>query len=66
VWSLHVTPWCTRGLDPKRSANQVRKLNHLARIFRRRRMEAGALTLASPEVKFVLDTQTQNPLDVTM
>ena len=29
-------------------------------------MEAGALTLASPEVKFVLDTQTQNPLDVTM
>jgi exosome complex exonuclease DIS3/RRP44 len=44
----------------------VRKLNHLARIFRRRRMEAGALTLASPEVKFVLDTQTQNPLDVTM
>jgi len=29
-------------------------------------MAAGALTLASPEVRFVLDQQTQNPLDVAM
>jgi len=50
----------------KVKAEAVLKLNHLAKIFRRRRMEAGALTLASPEVRFVLDTETQNPLDVAM
>jgi exosome complex exonuclease DIS3/RRP44 len=37
--------------DTSPKAESVRKLNHLARIFRRRRMEAGALTLASPEVR---------------
>jgi len=47
-------------------AEAVSKLNHLAKIFRQRRFDAGALTLASPEVRFVLDTQTQNPLDVQM
>ena len=31
-------------------AESVRRLNDLAKIFRKRRMEAGALTLASPEV----------------
>jgi len=41
-------------------------LNHLAKAFRAKRMAAGALTLASPEVRFVLDQQTQNPLDVAM
>lgn len=32
-------------------AEAVSKLNHLAKIFRQRRMDAGALTLASPEVR---------------
>jgi exosome complex exonuclease DIS3/RRP44 len=41
-------------------------LNHLAKGFRAKRMAAGALTLASPEVRFVLDQATQNPLDVAM
>lgn len=33
-------------------AESVRRLNMLAKIFRKRRMDAGALTLASPEVQF--------------
>ena len=44
----------------------VNLLNKLARILRRRRIEAGALTLASPEVRFRLDAETQNPTDVSM
>ncbi len=33
-------------------AESVRRLNELAKIFRKRRMDSGALTLASPEVRF--------------
>lgn len=47
-------------------AESVRQLNRLAKIFRKRRMDAGALTLASPEVRFVLDSESQNPTDVQM
>ncbi|CAM9627658.1 unnamed protein product, partial [Sphacelaria rigidula] len=50
-------------------AEGVRRLNSLAKIFRKRRMDAGALTLASPEaryVRFVLDSESQNPTDVQM
>ena len=42
----------------------VKRLAHLARKFRKRRIDAGALTLASPEVKFVLDSESLNPTDV--
>ena len=42
----------------------VKRLWSLAQKFRKRRMEAGALTLASPEVKFVLDSESLNPTDV--
>uniref|UniRef100_A0A7S2B4Y1 Ribosomal RNA-processing protein 44 n=1 Tax=Octactis speculum TaxID=3111310 RepID=A0A7S2B4Y1_9STRA len=55
--------------DPTRNdvkATAVRNLNSLAKKLRARRMDAGALTLASPEVRFVLDTETQNPLDVQL
>lgn len=45
-------------------ASAVKRLNSLARILRRRRIAAGALTLASPEVKFVLDSESLNPTDV--
>ena len=41
-------------------------MNAIARILRRRRAEAGALQLASPEVKFEIDTETHDPLDVGM
>ncbi|KAG7397620.1 exosome catalytic subunit dis3 [Phytophthora boehmeriae] len=44
----------------------IKTLNVIARRLRAKRIEAGALTLASPEVRFVLDTETQNPLDVQM
>ncbi|CAM9533622.1 unnamed protein product [Discosporangium mesarthrocarpum] len=44
----------------------VKQLNRLSKIFRKRRLEAGALTLASPEVRFVLDSESQNPTDVQM
>jgi len=45
-------------------ASAVKALAHLARIFRKRRLQAGALTLASPEVKFSIDSETLNPTDV--
>ncbi|GLD92419.1 hypothetical protein PINS_up000952 [Pythium insidiosum] len=46
--------------------NGVKTLHAIATKLRAKRIAAGALTLASPEVKFVLDTETQNPLDVQM
>lgn len=45
-------------------AGAVKRLATLARKFRSRRISAGALTLASPEVKFVLDSESLNPTDV--
>ena len=42
----------------------VKRLASLARKFRKKRIDAGALTLASPEVKFVLDSESLNPTDV--
>jgi exosome complex exonuclease DIS3/RRP44 len=56
-------------IDQKDSENDiqagaVKRLASLARKFRKRRIDAGALTLASPEVKFVLDSESLNPTDV--
>jgi exosome complex exonuclease DIS3/RRP44 len=45
-------------------AGAVKRLASLARKFRSHRINAGALTLASPEVKFVLDSESLNPTDV--
>ena len=44
----------------------LRELNRIARILRRRRGERGALSLASPEVRFEIDTETHDPTDVGM
>ncbi|ETV87152.1 hypothetical protein H257_02135 [Aphanomyces astaci] len=44
----------------------IKTLNDIAMRLKAKRIQAGALTLASPEVRFVLDTETQNPLDVQM
>jgi exosome complex exonuclease DIS3/RRP44 len=44
----------------------VRFLNSVAVRLRKKRMDAGALTLASPEVRFQLDEATQDPTDVKM
>jgi hypothetical protein len=44
----------------------LRQMNRIAKILRKRRADAGALQLASPEVKFEIDTETHDPLDVGM
>ena len=46
-------------------AKSVKMLNELARTFRTRRINEGALTLASPEVRFKIDVESLNPTDVT-
>lgn len=54
----------SRMMDPL--TTDLRNLNSLAKIMRLRRIERGALTLASPEVKFQIDTETHDPLDIGM
>ncbi|KAK9849652.1 hypothetical protein WJX84_007532, partial [Apatococcus fuscideae] len=44
----------------------LRRLNSMAKIMRARRFDQGALALASPEVKFEMDTETLDPLDVAV
>ena len=46
--------------------SSVRLLHRLAKILRQRRINEGALTLASPEVRFKLDGENDSPTDVTM
>ena len=47
-------------------AESVRALNKIAKFQRKIRMDKGALTLASPEVRFNLDSITQDPTDVKL
>ncbi|KAK3581182.1 hypothetical protein CHS0354_024716 [Potamilus streckersoni] len=42
----------------------LRGLNRLAKILKRKRTENGALTLASPEIRFHIDSETHDPIDV--
>ncbi|XP_068720951.1 exosome complex exonuclease RRP44-like isoform X1 [Montipora capricornis] len=42
----------------------LRHLNELAKILKGRRIEQGALTLASPEVRFHIDSETHDPVDL--
>ncbi|RKP20466.1 mitotic control protein dis3 [Rozella allomycis CSF55] len=44
----------------------MRALNQLAKKIRKRRMDQGALTLASPEVRFSLENESQDPVDVEL
>lgn len=44
----------------------LRELNRVAKLLRAQRAERGALSLASPEVRFEMDSETQDPLDVGM
>ncbi|KAI7815809.1 hypothetical protein BC939DRAFT_404742 [Gamsiella multidivaricata] len=44
----------------------IRTLNQLAKKLKQRRLDMGALTLASPEVRFNLERDTQDPVDVEM
>lgn len=54
---LPVSSATSKGRDHSDDAVRcsVKLLNHIAHILRDRRIEAGALTLASPEVRFKLD-----------
>ena len=47
-------------------SSSLRQLNQVAKVLRQRRSDRGALSLASPEVKFQIDTETHDPLDVGM
>ena len=42
----------------------LRGLNKLAKILKERRTQAGALTLASAEVRFHVDSETHDPIDL--
>ncbi|KAG7315918.1 hypothetical protein KOW79_020784 [Hemibagrus wyckioides] len=42
----------------------LRGLNMLAKILKARRIEKGALTLSSPEVRFHMDSETHDPIDL--
>ncbi|KAM3837255.1 exosome complex exonuclease RRP44 isoform 2-T2 [Vipera latastei] len=42
----------------------LRGLNSLAKILKKRRREKGALTLSSPEVRFHIDSETHDPIDL--
>ncbi|XP_077014526.1 exosome complex exonuclease RRP44 isoform X2 [Tamandua tetradactyla] len=42
----------------------LRELNKLAKILKKRRIEKGALTLSSPEVRFHMDSETHDPIDL--
>ncbi|XP_030756303.1 exosome complex exonuclease RRP44 [Sitophilus oryzae] len=45
-------------------AESLRNLNKLAKILKKRRLDNGALVLASTEVKILMDSETMEPLDV--
>lgn len=57
-------------IDDSRMEDEItsglRNLMKVAKVLRARRAAAGALQLASPEVKFQLDSETLDPLDVGM
>ncbi|XP_029458877.1 exosome complex exonuclease RRP44 [Rhinatrema bivittatum] len=42
----------------------LRGLNKLAKILKKRRIDKGALTLSSPEVRFHMDSETHDPIDL--
>lgn len=54
------------AVDSDTLTRSIVALNGLAKQLRARRMESGALSLASPEVRFQLDQETQNPVDVEL
>jgi len=51
--------------DNSALTTSLRGLLKIARVLRERRIKSGALTLSSPELKFKLDADSQNPTDVT-
>jgi exosome complex exonuclease DIS3/RRP44 len=52
--------------DNSELTQSIRNLNMLAKRIRQARMDRGALELASQEVRFELDSETQDPTEVTV
>ena len=53
--------------DPKMTdkiACSLRGLNGLAKRLKQKRLDKGALTLASPEIRFEIDSETHDPIDL--
>ena len=50
------------GQDSDALTESLRNLNRLAKILKQRRIDAGALSLASTEVRFHLDSETHDPV----
>jgi len=50
--------------DVSEIAQSLRRLLKLSKIFKERRVQAGALVLASSEVRFDVDSETADPVDV--
>ncbi|XP_055606285.1 exosome complex exonuclease RRP44-like [Uranotaenia lowii] len=46
------------------TAQSLRLLNKLAKLLKKRRIDNGALVLASPEIRFNIDSETHDPIDV--
>ncbi|XP_058120010.1 exosome complex exonuclease RRP44 [Anopheles ziemanni] len=55
-------------IDDAKQQNDVaislRLLNKLAKVLKQRRTDNGALVLASPEIRFQVDSETHDPIDV--
>ena len=51
--------------DNSELTQSLRNLLKIATVLRDRRNEKGALTLASPEIKFKFDRDMENPTDVS-
>jgi len=47
-------------------ATDLRLLMNISKILKKKRTEAGSLTLASPAVKFSMETESSNPTDVEL
>jgi len=45
-------------------AQGLRHLNNMAKILKKNRLDAGALSLASTEVRFHIDSETHDPIDL--
>ena len=52
-------------LDKSDLTESLRRLLKIATVLRNRRNDQGALTLASPEIKFKLDVDRENPTDAS-
>lgn len=48
--------------DHSELAEGIRGLLYLSRMLKKKRMDAGALTLSSPQLHFILDSETKEPL----